>query len=386
MMVSATSCFMNPWRLIGILENSDPSFQEIFYPTWLRCPLERRIVRAIEEHWPVYFPTRKECRGSSWSLSLPETEPPYKPRSGSLQELNAWKERISGTLAEGRAYRADVSWKRFYEICYKSPRLRPLLRDFKPVANFLMGEESMWPRPSGVAIGMEVYFQRQVQALLAPGSPYLLSDPERLLFLQSNRPTVEKIHMIDLMRRTFDRPLMVLAILQLCARESKNSLFWLDLQNHINAVIKTSSPLAFRNTWFEHAMQMSGSTKKSGESCPRQWARLLVSNKAPHLQNIDAKAIEINSWLKGKKQPSVETIRRTWQAIATAKHLPSKQTEAGNDRWLFSWMITLWLEDNYKEIARKFNGEDAKIQNFYRRFFDYIKIGHTALNGKWAGG
>jgi hypothetical protein len=375
--------YMNAWRLIAILEDSDPSFQELLYPIRLRCPLERRIVRAIEEHWPVYFPTRKECRGANWTLNIPETEPLYKPRSSSLRELNTWKEKIRGTIAEGRAYRSDISWKRFFEICHKSPRPRPFLKDFKPLADFLIREESMWPRSSGVALGMEDYFQGQIQALFAPGSPYKFSDPKRLRFLHSKKPTIDRIQMINLMRSLLDRPLMILAVLQQCASGAKNSLFWLNLQDHVSAIIETPSPLTFRKNWFEHAMQVSGSTKASGKSCPRKWASLLVSDKVHHLRNIDAKAIEVNSWLKGKKQPSVESIRRTWQAVVTAKHLPPDQAGAGNDRWLFSWMITLWLEKHFTEIAGEFKGETPKIQRFYRRFFHYLKISH---NGKGAGG
>ena len=148
---------------------------------------------------------------------------------------------------------------------------------------------------------MEDLFPLQMKALLAPGSPYFFSEPRRLRFLQSKKPTIERIRMIGLMRQLFDRPLMALAVLQRCAGGSKNSTFWLDLHDHISAIIKTPSPLTFRKTWFEHAMQVSGSIKKSGDSCPRKWACLLVSNKEPYLRNIDAKAIEVNSWLKGKK-------------------------------------------------------------------------------------
>jgi hypothetical protein len=377
---------MNPWRLMAMLEKCDPTFQELFYPRAVRCPLEKRIVRAIEEHWPAYFPTRKECRGSNWSLTIPETEPLYRPRSSSLRGLNAWKKKIRGTIAEGRAHGADISWKRFFEICRKSPRLRPFLKDFKPLTNFLIGEESMWPRSSGVTVGMEQYFQGQIQSLFAQGSPYHFSEPQRLRFLQSKKSMMERIQMINLMRSLLDRPLMLLAVVQQCASGSKTPLFWLNLQNHISAIIETPSPLTFRKTWFEHAMQVSGSRKTSGESCPRKWAGLLVSDKETYLRNIDAKSIEVNSWLKGKKQPSVESIRRTWQADATAKHLPSDQAEAGNDRWLFSWMITLLLEKHFTEIAAEFKDDYPKIQTYYRRFFHYLKISHVAHNGKGAGG
>jgi hypothetical protein len=290
---------MYPWRLIAILEKSDPSFRDLLYPKALRCQLEKRIVRAIEEQWPAYFPTRKECRGSNWSLSIPESEALYKPRPDSLQELERWKKSIAGTIVEMRAHGADISWKRFFVICQNTPGLRSFLSDFKPLANFLIYEESIWPRSGGVAVGMEEFFLGRIQALQAPGSPYPFSDPQRLRFLELKKPTIEKIRMIDLMRQLLDRPLMVLAILQKCASESENSSFCLDLQNHITAIIKIPSPLTFRKTWFEHVMQMSGATRKSGKSCPRKWARMLVSDKEPYLRNIDAKAVEVNSWLKG---------------------------------------------------------------------------------------
>ena len=377
---------MYPWRLIAILEKSDPSFRDLLYPKALRCRLEKRIVRAIEEHWPVYFPTRKTCRGSNWSLSIPEGEALYKPRPDSLQELERWKKSIAGTIVEMRAHGADISWKRFVVICQNTPGLRPFLSDFKPLADFFIYEESLWPRSGGMAVGMDEFFQGRIQALQAPGSPYPFSDPQRLRFLQLKKTTIEKIRMIDLMCQLLDRPLMILAILQKCASESENSSFWLDLQNHITAMIKTPSPLSFRKTWLEHAMQMSGATRKSGKSCPRKWARLLVSNKDPYLRNIDAKAIEVNSWLKGKKQPSVENIRRAWLSIVTAKKLTLQQAEIGKDRWLFSWMITLWLEKHFTEVAAEFKGETKKIQKYYRRFFHYLKIFHIVQKGKGAGG
>jgi len=47
------------------LEQADISFQDLFYPQRLRCPLEKRIAKAIEENWPACFPARKECRGSN---------------------------------------------------------------------------------------------------------------------------------------------------------------------------------------------------------------------------------------------------------------------------------------------------------------------------------
>jgi hypothetical protein len=377
---------MYPWRLIAILEKSDPSFRDLFYPKALRCQLEKRVVRAIEEQWPVYFPTRKECRGSNWSLSVPESEALYKPRPDSLGELERWKKNIAGTIVEMRAHGADISWKRFFVICQNTPGLRPFLSDFKPLANFLIYEESMWPRSGGVAVGMEVFFQGRIQALQAPGSPYPFSDPQRLSFLQLKKPTIEKIQMIDLMRQLLDRPLMILAILQKCASESKNSLFWLDLQNHITAIIKTPSPLTFRKTWLEHAMQVSDATKKKGKSCPRKWAQMLIAGKDVELDSINAKAVEVNGWLKGKKQPAVKNIRRSWEAIVIAKNLTPKQAEVGKDRWLFSWMITLWLEKHYTEIAIEFKGETRKIQNYYRRFFHYLEIFHIAKSGKGAGG
>src|SRR5882762_8313317 len=134
---------MNPWRLIAILEDSDPSFQDLFYPGKLRCSLDDRIVRAIDEHWPAYFPTRKECRGANWSLTILENEPLYQPRPKSRETLTEWKKSIKNTIAEMRAYHADISWKRFVEICREIPRLHPILNDFRPLCDFLIYEESL---------------------------------------------------------------------------------------------------------------------------------------------------------------------------------------------------------------------------------------------------
>jgi hypothetical protein len=345
--------------------------------------LEKRIVRAIEEHWPVYFPTRKTCRGSNWSLSIPESEALYKPRPDSLQELERWKKSIAGTIVEMRAHDADISWKRFVVICQNTPGLRPFLSDFKPLADFLIYQESLWPRSGGMAVGMDEFFQGRIQALQAPGSPYPFSDPQRLRFLQLKKTTIEKIRMIDLMCQLLDRPLMILAILQKCACESKNSLFWLDLQNHITAIIKTPDPLAFRKTWLNHAMLMSGATRKSGKSCQREWAKMLITGKDVDLDSI---IVDVSRWWNGKKQPSVKNIWRSWQSIVTAKNLTPQQAEIGKDRWLFSWMITLWLENHYTEIAAEFKDDIKNIQNYYRRFFHYLEIFHITQKGKGAGG
>ncbi|HEV2327501.1 MAG TPA: hypothetical protein VGY56_01795, partial [Verrucomicrobiae bacterium] len=62
------------------------------------------------------------------------------------------------------------------------------------------------------------------------------------------------------------------------------------------------------------------------------------------------------------------------------------KAEIGNDRWLFSWMITLWLEKHFTEVADEFKGEIPKIQRFYRRFFHYLQISQVTHNGKGAGG
>ena len=375
---------MFPFRLMVILEKADPSFQDLFYPKALRCPLEKRVVRAIEEDWPAYFPTRRECRGSSWSLTIPENEPLYKPHPKSKQKLAQWKRDINGTIAEVRAYGANISWRRFAVICRTIPGLRPLLRDFKPLVDFLIDEESLWPSYGGVAVGMEDFSQRQMQALLAPGSPYRHSDPQRLQFLHCNKPTIEKIRAIDLMRQLFDRPLMTLAVLQQCAGESGHWLFWLPIQNHITAIIKTPSPMTFRKVWLEHAMQVSGAIKKTGKSCPRKWAGMLVSEKDPDF--INTKAVEVDAWLKGRKQPSLKNVRCSGQAIFATGKLKPKQTEAAKDLWLFSWMITLWLERHFTEIAGTLNRDSRKIQNYYRRFFHYLKMANFARNGKGAGG
>jgi hypothetical protein len=224
---------MYPWRLIAMLEQADISFQDLFYPQRLRCPLEKRIVRAIEENWPAYFPTRKECRGSNWSLTIPEDEPLYQPHPKSRQKLAQWKKDIKGTIVEIRAYRADISWRRFWVICRKIPGLRPFLKNFKPLADFLILEESMWLRHGGALVGQEEFFQRQMRVMFAPGSPYHHADPNRVRFLSSNKPTMEKIRMAGLMCQLLDRPLMILAVLQTCAKESPHSKFWLPILSFV---------------------------------------------------------------------------------------------------------------------------------------------------------
>jgi hypothetical protein len=374
---------MYPWRLIAMLEKADPSFQDLFYPQRLRCRLDKRIVRAIEENWPAYFPSHKKCRGSSWSLTIPENKPLYKPHPKSKEKVEQWKIDITGSVAEMRAYRADISWRRFALICRNIPRLRPLLKDFKPLADFLISEESMWSDYGGVAVGQEDFFQRQIKAMLGPGSPYHHSDTRRLRFLYSSKPTIEKIRAIGLMQQLFDRPLMILAVLQTCASKSECSQFWLPIQNHIAEIIKTPSPLTFRKTWLEHAMQVSGAIKRTGKSNPRKWATMLVAKNDPALNVINAKAVEVNGWLKGKKQPSMESVRRSAQVIFKSNKLNPRQTrtEAGKDLWLFSWMITLWLEKHFAEIAAEFKGDNRKIKTYYRRFFHCLKLAQSKEAG-----
>jgi len=363
---------MHPWLLIAILEKTDPSFRELFYPKRYRCPLENRIVRAIDEHWPVYFPTRKECRGLNWSLTIPENEPLYKPHAKSRQKLEQWKNDIKGTVVEIRTYGADISWRRFLIICRRIPRLQFLLRDFEPLADFLIDEESMWPSYNSVNI-----FNGQMRALFSVGSPYHHADPNRLRFLHSNKPTIEKIRMIGLIRELFDRPLMILAVLQKCAAESRHSQFWLPIQNHVSAIIKTPSPITFRKTWLDHAMQVSGAITKTGKSCPRKWALKLISTEDPDLSVINAKAIELNGWLKGKKRPSMKNVVRAGQIILASSQLSPKQTEATEDLWLFSWMITLWLEKHFTEIVAEFKGDNRKIEHYYRRLSYYLETDLT---------
>ena len=365
---------MNPWRLIAILEDSDPTFQDLFYPGKFRCSLDKRIVRAIEEHWPAYFPTRKECRGASWSLTIPENEHLYQPNPKSRQKLADWKKSIKGTIAEIRAYQADISWKRFLEICRSVPRLHPLLDDFKPLSEFLLHEESLWPKYGGAPVGQEDYFRGQMRALLGPGSPYHQADPDRLKSLDSQNPVMKKIGMIGLMHQLFDRPLMVMAVLQKCASHSPHARFWLPIQNHVAAILKKPTPLAFRKTWLEHAMQVSGAKTNSGKSVPRKWATILVGNKDADLTTINAKAVEVHFWLHGTKQPSMENVRHAGRIIFSDAKINAAQAEAGKDLWLFSWMVTLWLEKHFTEIAAEFKNDRRAIQNYYRRFFHYLEV------------
>ena len=377
---------MYPLRLIAILEQADPTFQDLFFPRQIRCPLDERIVRAIDEHWPAYFPTRKDCRGASWSLSIPENKPLYRPNPKSLKKLADWKKSVKGTIAEIRAYQADITWKRFAEICQNSPRLSTWLIDFKPLTDFLIYEESFWPRYGGAPVGQDEFYNGQMTALLAPGSPYRHADPNRLRFLKSKIPQMEKIRMIGLMCQLYDRPLMILAILQTCVNKSPHSQFWLPVQNHITAIIKTPSPMTFRKTWLEHAMQVSGAITKTGKSVPRKWARKLVAKNDPDVNVINAKTVEVHYWLHGGKLPSMENIRRTGRVVFTNSKLNVSQAEAGKDLWLFSWMVTLWLEKHFREIVAEFKGDPRKIQNYYRRFLHYLKIVSRDQNSKGAGG
>ena len=374
---------MYPWPLIAMLEQADPSFQDLFYPGKLRCSLDRRIVRAIEEQWPAYFPTRKECRGASWSLTIPENEPLYQPNPKSRQKLADWKRSIKGTIAEFRDNQADISWKRFLEICQDVPSLHPFLDNFKPLSNFLIHEESLWPKYGGAAVGQEEYFRGKMRALLDPHSPYHQADTDRLKFLDSKNPVMEKIQMIGLMHQLFDRPLMVLAVLQKCASESPHSQFWLPIQNHVAAIVKKPTPLTFRKTWLEHAMQVSGAKTKSGKSVPRQWAKMLLGKKDADVSAINAKAVEVHYWPHGTKQPSMENVRRAGRIIISNSKINAAQTEAGKDLWLFSWMVTLWLEKHFTEIAAEFKNDRRRIQNYYRRFSHYLEISPFCPKRGW---
>ena len=49
-------------------------------------------------------------------------------------------------------------------------------------------------------------------------------------------------------------------------------------------------------------------------------------------------------------------------------------------------MVTLWLEKHFAEIAVEFNNDRRKIQNYYRRFFHYLKIVSQNQGDQGAGG
>ena len=316
----------------------------------------------------------------------PRNKPLYRPNPKSVQKLADWKKSIKGTIAEMRAHQANFTWKRFVEICRKSTRLNFWLNDFKPLADFLIYEESMWPRYVGAPVGQEDLFNNQMRSLLSAGSPYHHADPKRLRFVKSQKPTMEKIRMIGLMQQLFDRPLIALAILQTCANESRHRAFWLPVRDSIAAIIKTPSPITFRKTWLEHAMQVSGAIANTGKSVPRKWAKKLIAEKNPDVNLINAKTVEVHYWLHGEKKPSMENVRRAGRVVFADSKLDKSQVEAGKDLWLFSWMLTLWLEKHFKEISAEFKGDRRKIQNFYRRFFHYQKIAAQPLASKGAGG
>ncbi len=368
---------MHPLGLLLALEQSDPSFRDLFYPKALRCPLDDRIVAAIEQHWPAYFPTRKECRGSSWTLTIPEDEPLYQPQPKSKQKLEQWKKRIAGTIAEIRAYNADISWKRFIALCRSIRRLWPLLKEFEPLTNFLIREESMWPTYGGVPVGEKQYFNDTIEAVFNPKTPYRLSESDRSRLLKPKSPMIEKVRSIRLRCELFEWPLLTLAILQRCASKSRYSRFWLPIDDHIKAIVKRPLGTTFRQTWFDHAMQVSGAIKRNGQSCPRKWARMLLSDIDADLTSINSKAIEVNSWLKGKKQPSVANIERIGQVLFAPKKAITGMLRIEGDLWIFSWMITLWLEKHFTEIYAELNGDPAKIRTYYRRFFHHERSHHA---------
>jgi hypothetical protein len=120
---------------------------------------------------------------------------------------------------------------------------------FKALADFLIHEESMWPLYGGKAVGEKEFIRDQMQALFASYSPYKHADPKRLKYLASQKPSLEKIRLVGLMRQVFDGPLMALAILEYCARRSPHSKYWLPVQKHITSIIKAQTPLTFRTTW-----------------------------------------------------------------------------------------------------------------------------------------
>ena len=165
--------------------------------------------------------------------------------------------------------------------------------------------------------------------------------------------------------------MITLALVQKCASKSAHSRFWLPLENQIEAIIKTPSSITFRRTWLEHTMQVSGAIKMNGQSCPRKWAKMLVPEKDPELDAINSKAIEVNSWLKGRKQPSVQNIKRSGHVLFASLKLNLKQFAVENDLWLFSWMVTLWLERHFSEVAAELKGDPREIRTYYRRFFHY---------------
>jgi hypothetical protein len=244
---------VNAWRFICILEERDPSFHRLFYPEHLRYPADWRTVQAIEENWPAYFPTRKECRGPTWSFGIGKDEPLYKPSQRAQRKLARWKATIRGTIPEGRAYGSDKSWKRFFQICRRCPRLLPHLQELKALAEFLVREESMWPR-AGPVDHAEPLLRKKLEILLSANSPYIHSDPQRLRFLKSPGPALERIQMIYAMRSLLDGPLMTLAVLQKCADMSSTWFGWLDLRDHLKAILEKPSKFTFRATWFKHAL------------------------------------------------------------------------------------------------------------------------------------
>jgi hypothetical protein len=84
---------------------------------------------------------------------------------------------------------------------------------------------------------------------------------------------------------------------------------------------------------------------------------MLVSEKDPDVNVINAKAVEVHYWLHGRKLPSLKNVRRIGRVIFDDSRQNANQADAGKDLWLFSWMITLWIERHFVEIASEFKNE-----------------------------
>ena len=70
----------------------------------------------------------------------------------------------------------------------------------------------------------------------------------------------------------------------------------------------------------------------------------------------------------------MENVRHAGRIIFSDAKINAAQAEAGKDLWLFSWMVTLWLEKHFTEIAAEFKNDRRAIQNYYRRFFHYLEV------------
>lgn len=372
---------MSPLLLMRMLEGADPAFKNWFYPRELRCPIDSRVVYAIENHQPVYLPTRTEYRDwkkrrkrnngryARMTIIIKGEEPLYQPDPETLKKLNAWKLKVRGTLAELRVHKSDTTWKRFFEILENDQGIKALLTILDPLRKWLIHEEAMWPkaRPANHA---EVFFKEDYNILLSQGSPYRFTASQRQEALRSEKPDIDKLVLINLIRDILDGPLMALAMLDGCMVGSPFAHSWIGLGELIERTLVNLRPGCFKRYWLEAAMIKARAVKKNGDIYPAKWARgFLASSDSKWDQEKKAreKAIEVNSWLRWNKpvRPSLKNIERMFGLIPDSR--------MNSQVWRFSWMTVLCLDRHFDEIWEHFKGDADKVKEYYGAYFHHFQ-------------